>query len=44
MLHYYLVSGEEDFHRIYREYDIAFHQKGVLRELIYRSLEIKKDY
>jgi 3-dehydroquinate synthase len=44
MLHYYLVSGEEDFERMRAEYDRAFHDKSVLRGLIHHSLEFKRGY
>lgn len=44
MLHYYLVSGEEDFQRMLREYDRAFEDKAVLHELIYHSLDFKRSY
>lgn len=44
MLHYYLISGEEDFERIMSEYDRAFKDKNVLSDLIYHSLEFKKSY
>ncbi len=44
MLHYYLVSGEEDFQRISKEYDRAFDEPEILLELIYHSLEIKRGY
>lgn len=44
MLHYYLVSGEEDFQRIMREYDVAFTDPEVLGELVYHSLNIKREY
>lgn len=44
MLHYYLVSGEDDFQRILQEYDAAFEDKSVLNELVYHSLEIKRGY
>lgn len=44
MLHYYLVSGEEDFERMRAEYDRAFHDKAVLRGLIYHSLDFKRGY
>ena len=44
MLHYYLISGEDDFQRILKEYDLAFKNQKVLRELIFRSLNIKRDY
>lgn len=44
MLHYYLVSSEDDFERIFREYDRAFEKKEVLGALIYHSLDFKKSY
>lgn len=44
MLHYYLVSGEEDFERMSREYDLAFTDKAVLRELVFHSLDFKRSY
>ena len=44
MLHYYLVSGVEDFQRISREYDLAFKDQEVLCELVYHSLDIKRGY
>lgn len=44
MLHYYLISGEEDFERILQEYDLAFKDKNVLRDLIYHSLDFKRSY
>lgn len=44
MLHYFLVSGEEDFQRICREYDDAVTDASVLRELVYHSLEFKRGY
>ena len=44
MLHYYLVSGEEDFQRILREYYLAFNDPKILSELIYHSLDIKRGY
>jgi 3-dehydroquinate synthase len=44
MLHYYLVSGEEDFQRISRDYDLAFKNSEVLSELVYHSLNIKRGY
>ncbi len=44
MLHYYLVSGEEDFQRMLREYDRAFEDRAVLHELIYHSLDFKRSY
>lgn len=42
MLHYFLLTGREDFERITREFDAAFTDSGVLRGLIRRSLEIKR--
>ena len=44
MLHYYLISGEDDFELIFRKYDSAFHDKTVLEELIYHSLDFKRSY
>ncbi len=44
MLHYYLVSGEDDYQRIIREYDSAFIDKNVLHELIYHTLDFKRSY
>ncbi len=44
MLHYYLVSGEEDFERMRAEYDRAFRDKAVLRGLVYHSLDFKRGY
>lgn len=44
MLHYFLVSGEEDFQRIRREYDDAMTDKAVLRGLVHHSLDFKKGY
>lgn len=44
MLHYFIVSGEDDF-LMYRElYKQAFHDKQALSKIISRSLEIKKGY
>lgn len=42
MFHYFLLTGRPDFERAQREYDAAFTDRGVLRGLIRRSLEIKK--
>jgi len=42
MIHFYLVSGEDDFNRIKTEYETALKDKNVLKGLIYRSLQIKK--
>ncbi|MCF8262622.1 MAG: hypothetical protein K9J12_17730 [Melioribacteraceae bacterium] len=44
MAHYFLVSSEEDYKRYTSEYDNARIDFGVLRDLIIRSLEIKKSY
>lgn len=42
MFHYFLLTGRPDFERVSREYDRAFTDRGVLRGLIRRSLEIKQ--
>lgn len=44
MLHYFLVSGEEDFQRICNEYDDAMTDKSVLRKLVFHSLDFKRGY
>ena len=44
MLHYFLVSGEEDFQRICKEYDAAMEDKDVLRSLVHHSLDFKRGY
>lgn len=44
MLHYYFVSGEEDFERMCAEYDAAFEDKEVLHGLIHHSLDFKRGY
>jgi 3-dehydroquinate synthase len=44
MLHYFIVSGEEDFERYKRDYPEALKDKKVLAGIIARSLEIKKSY
>jgi len=44
MIHYYLVSGEEDFERMCAEYDLAFQDASVLRDLIRHSLDFKRSY
>ncbi|MCX6168377.1 MAG: hypothetical protein NTX65_03490 [Ignavibacteriales bacterium] len=44
MLHYFLVSGVDDFLRFKKEYRRARENKEVLKELLKRSLEIKKSY
>lgn len=42
MIHFYLVSGHEDFNKIQSEYEVSLTNRGVLKSLIYRSLQIKK--
>lgn len=42
MIHFYLVSGLEDFHRIMADYERALNDHTVLQKLIARSLQIKK--
>lgn len=44
MLHYYLVSGEKNFKRMEREYDLAFADRAVLRDLVRHSLDFKRGY
>lgn len=44
MLHYYLISGEEDFERMLQEYDHAFKNTKVLSDLIFHSLDFKRSY
>ena len=44
MMHYYLISGEEDFYRLQREYALSLKDKSVMAGLIARSLEIKKGF
>lgn len=44
MIHFYLVSGEEDFKRMQKQYDLSFTDKKVLRNLVWHSLEIKRSY
>lgn len=44
MLHYYVVSGREDFDFYKANYQSAFTDKKVLSQLIERSLQIKKGY
>jgi len=44
MCHYFIVAGEEDFHRFKRDCPVALRDTGVLSGLIARSLEIKKSY
>jgi len=43
MMHYYLVSGEADFQWAESCIDHAYHDQEVLRQMICRSLEIKKE-
>lgn len=42
MLHYFLVSGDEDFQRFEKDIDRVLEDREVLRGLILRSLNIKK--
>ncbi|MBK0380689.1 AroB-related putative sugar phosphate phospholyase (cyclizing) [Mucilaginibacter segetis] len=44
MLHYFIVSSEEDFRRFKKDYPQALVDKKVLAGIIARSLEIKKSY
>ena len=44
MLHYYIVSGKEDFNFYKSNFEKAFTDKSVLAQLINRSLQIKKGY
>lgn len=44
MLHYFIVSGKDDFEFYKKRYKEAFINKNVLAEIIGRSLEIKKGY
>jgi 3-dehydroquinate synthase len=44
MMHYYLVSGEQDFQRIRAEYHPSLQDRRVLEGLIARSLEIKRSF
>ncbi len=44
MLHYFIVSGKEDFDFYKSRYQQAFSDKSVLTEIIGRSLAIKKEY
>ena len=44
MLHYFVVSGEEDFKMYERHYKEAINDKVILSKIIARSLEIKKIY
>ena len=42
MMHFYLISGREDFIRMQTEYMLSLTDKNILKGLIHRSLEIKK--
>lgn len=44
MLHFYLVSGEDDFEFYSQNYEKAFEDEAVLMALIKRNLEIKKGF
>lgn len=44
MLHFYLVSGKEDFAFYRRNYEKAFTDKEALMALVKRNLEIKKGF
>ena len=44
MLHFYLVSGEDDFRFYQQNYDKAFTDESALMSLITRNLEIKKGF
>ena len=44
MLHFYLVSGEEDFEYYQDRYKRAFTDEKILLELVKRNLEIKKGF
>jgi 3-dehydroquinate synthase len=44
MLHYFIVSGKEDFEMYKLHYREAFTNKDILAKIIARSLEIKKGY
>jgi 3-dehydroquinate synthase len=44
MTHYFLVSGEADFHAIQAAFPDCCRDRGLMRQLIVRSLEIKKSY
>jgi 3-dehydroquinate synthase len=44
MMHYFILSSAEDFHRIQREYSQCWTDKKVLAGLIARCLEIKKGF
>ena len=42
MIHFFLISGSEDFKRITAQYDRALTDRSTLQGLIHRSLQIKK--
>jgi len=42
MIHFYLISGKDDFNKIRAHYDIALRDYKVLKDLIRHSLQIKK--
>lgn len=42
MLHYHLVSGEDDFRRMLRDYELALTDQSVLGAMVRHSLELKK--
>jgi 3-dehydroquinate synthase len=42
MIHFFLISGPDDFKRIMAEYDHALTDRSTLQGLIHRSLKIKK--
>jgi 3-dehydroquinate synthase len=44
MLHYFVVSGEEDFRMYESTFQDAFSNRDVLARIVARSLEIKKSY
>lgn len=44
MLHYFIVSGKDDFLMYRKLYQETFYDKRVLAKIIARSLEIKKKY
>ncbi len=44
MLHYFIVSGKNDFLFFKKNYQDALNNKNILSKLISRSLEIKKKY
>ena len=44
MIHYYLVSGEDDFRRLKADYARVLADKSVLRATVSRSLQIKRSF